>query len=84
MIRHWAGRPLCFSGQANDGHHAFVSGWPGDLRPSKLNFVFSFERSDSDEAEAIRLRSFKIFSLRARRRRISGRRLGADISDFLD
>src|SRR5215469_228399 len=39
------------------------------------------ERSDSDPAAARRLRSFRIFSLRVRRRRISGRRLGADMFD---
>jgi hypothetical protein len=43
------------------------------------NFVSSRERSESAVAAAIRLRSLVIFSLRTRRRRISGLRLGADI-----
>ena len=42
------------------------------------------ERSDSEPAAARRLRSFRIFSLRVRRRRISGRRLGADMNVLLE
>lgn len=59
--------------------YAFTSGWPGDVRASLANFAESRERSDSELAAAIRLRSLVIFSLRTRRRRISGLRLGADI-----
>jgi hypothetical protein len=45
------------------------------------NFADSRERSDSELAAAIRFRSLVIFSLRTRRRRISGLRLGADMID---
>src|SRR3954469_23258086 len=53
------------------------------MRASFANFVFRLERSDSDVAAAIRLRSLVIFSLRTRRRRISGLRLGADMNMLL-
>lgn len=64
--------------------YAFTSGWPGELRASLANFAISGERSDSFFAAAIRLRSLVIFSLRTRRRRISGLRLGADMKILLD
>jgi hypothetical protein len=50
------------------------------MRASFASFVCRRERSDSELAEAIRLRSLVIFSLRTRRRRISGLRLGADMN----
>ena len=50
------------------------------MRASFANLASSLERSDSDVAAAIRLRSLVIFSLRTRRRRISGLRLGADMN----
>jgi hypothetical protein len=58
-----------------------TKGWPGDIRASLANFACSRERSDSDVAAATRLRNLVIFSLRTRRRRISGLRLGADMID---
>jgi hypothetical protein len=61
--------------------YALTNGWPGDMRASLANFASRRERSDSDVAAAIRLRSLVIFSLRTRRRRISGLRLGADMID---
>src|SRR6185437_5863085 len=60
--------------------YAFTNGWPGDVRASLANFASSGDRSDSPFAAAIRLRSLVIFSLRTRRRRISGLRLGADMN----
>lgn len=58
----------------------FNSGVPGELKPRRLILPVMRFRSVSEEAAAKRFRNFRIFSLRARRRRISGRRLGADIS----
>jgi hypothetical protein len=57
----------------------FSSGVPGEFKPSRLILVVIRFRSVSDEAAVNRFRSFTIFSLRVRRRRISGRRLGADM-----
>jgi hypothetical protein len=57
----------------------FTKGWPGDPTASLWSLSVMRVRSASVFAAAKRLRSWTIFSLRVRRRRISGRRLGADI-----
>jgi hypothetical protein len=56
-----------------------ISGMPGEVKPTRCSFAVRRSLSAETEAAARRLRSFKIFSARVRRRRISGRRLGADI-----
>ena len=58
----------------------FNSGSPGDPIDIRWSFAVMRVLSASDCAADRRLRSFAIFSLRVRRRRISGRRLGADIN----
>jgi hypothetical protein len=59
--------------------YALTKGLPGELNSSRCNFAVSFVRSASAVAFSRRFLSCTIFSLRVRRRRISGRRLGADI-----
>src|SRR5579864_6899387 len=57
----------------------FTNGCPGDSIASLCNLAMMRARSTSVLAAARRLRNWTIFSLRVRRRRISGRRLGADM-----
>jgi hypothetical protein len=57
----------------------FTKGWPGDKMASLCSLAVMRARSASVLAEAKRLRNWTIFSFRVRRRRISGRRLGADM-----
>src|SRR6185295_10572998 len=60
---------------------AFLSkGCPGELNSRRCSLAAMRVRSASEEAAACRFLSLATFSLRVRRRRISGRRLGADIS----
>src|SRR5271157_5442330 len=54
-------------------------GLPGETRPTRCSLAVSRSLSLEAEAAARRLRSLATFSARVRRRRISGRRLGADI-----
>ena len=56
-----------------------TNGFPGETKPTRCSLAVSRSLSLEAEAAARRLRSFAIFSARVRRRRISGRRLGADI-----
>lgn len=56
-----------------------MSDWPGDPILRRCNFSVMRFLSASEVDMASFLRSFVIFSLRVRRRRISGRRDGADI-----
>ena len=60
----------------------FTSGFPGDACSSLWILAANLSLSVPDAA-ARRFRSFTTFSLRVRRRRISGRRLGADIQTSL-
>src|SRR5277367_5017202 len=62
------------------GYSAFNKGVPGETSPWRSSFARKRVRSVSEEAAARLLRSLRIFSLRVRRRRISGRRLGADMN----
>jgi len=64
--------------------YALTKGLPGELNSSRCNFAVSFVRSVSAVAFSRRFLSCTIFSLRVRRRRISGRRLGADIIVLLN
>src|SRR5580658_1939253 len=57
-----------------------ISGWPGDRMASLCSLAVMRVLSASVFAAARRLRNWTIFSLRVRRRRISGRRLGADMN----
>src|ERR1700686_571924 len=57
-----------------------TSGLPGETHPIRLSFAVRRSLSLEAEAAARRLRSLATFSARVRRRRISGRRLGADIN----
>src|SRR5947209_12519216 len=59
----------------------FTSGCPGDRIANLCSFAVMRVRSASVLAADRRFRSCTIFSFRVRRRRISGRRLGADMSD---
>jgi hypothetical protein len=56
-----------------------TNGCPGDPTESLCSLAVIRDLSASVLARARRLRRCEIFSLRVRRRRISGRRLGADI-----
>ncbi len=56
-----------------------TNGLPGETKPTRCSLAVRRSLSFEAEAAARRLRSFAIFSARVRRRRISGRRLGADI-----
>src|SRR5713226_5443341 len=56
-----------------------TNGLPGETKPTRCSLAVRRSLSVEAEAAARRLRSFAIFSARVRRRRISGRRLGADI-----
>src|ERR1700675_3531430 len=56
-----------------------TSGFPGETKPTRCSLAVRRSLSLEAEAAARRLRSFAIFSARVRRRRISGRRLGADM-----
>ena len=59
---------------------AFLSnGCPGELNSRRCSLAAMRARSASVEAALWRFLSLAIFSLRVRRRRISGRRLGADM-----
>jgi hypothetical protein len=60
-------------------NQALTRGCPGDVNARRCNFPVTRVFSASLVAWAKRLRNLRIFSLRVRRRRISGRRLGADI-----
>ncbi|HMC73479.1 MAG TPA: hypothetical protein VKG87_04190, partial [Terriglobales bacterium] len=62
------------------GSAYFTNGCPGELRPRRCSFFVTACLSLSDVLIAIRLRRREIFSLRVRRRRISGRREGPDIN----
>jgi len=68
--------------KAND--YGFTIASPGDFRPSRWSLPEIRERSESDPAAASFLRSFSIFSFLVLRRRISGRRLGADMDDSFE
>jgi hypothetical protein len=57
-----------------------TSGFPGETRPTRCSLAVRRSLSVEAEAAARRLRNFATFSARVRRRRISGRRLGADIT----
>jgi len=57
----------------------FSRGWPGEAIESLCSFAVRRLRSASLLTADKRLRNWTIFSLRERRRRISGRRLGADM-----
>jgi len=61
----------------------FSRGFPGETKPKRRNFSSIRLRSFSADTAAWRLRSLRAFSLRVRRRRISGRRLGADMNFLL-
>ena len=61
----------------------FSNGLPGETNPRRWIFAVSRLRSASEVAAARRFRKFLTFSLRVRRRRISGRRLGADMKTLL-
>src|SRR5258708_28224693 len=56
-----------------------TNGLPGETKPTRCSLAVRRSLSLEAEAAARRLRNFAIFSARVRRRRISGRRLGADI-----
>src|SRR5882757_4588967 len=56
-----------------------TNGLPGETKPTRCSLAIRRSLSFEVEAAARRLRSFATFSARVRRRRISGRRLGADI-----
>src|SRR6202011_5722388 len=56
-----------------------TNGFPGETKPTRCSLAVMRSLSVEAEAAARRLRSFAIFSARVRRRRISGRRLGADM-----
>lgn len=64
----------------------FSSGCPGEFNPKRCSLPAILVRSASVEAAAWRFFSLAIFSVRVRRRRISGLRLGADIEspDFVN
>ena len=56
-----------------------INGFPGETKPTRCSLAVRRSLSMEADAAARRLRSFATFSARVRRRRISGRRLGADI-----
>src|SRR5271155_3346057 len=56
-----------------------INGLPGETNSTRCSLAVRRSLSAETEAAARRLRSLAIFSARVRRRRISGRRLGADI-----
>jgi hypothetical protein len=60
-----------------------INGFPGETKPTRCSLAVRRSLSMEADAAARRLRSFATFSARVRRRRISGRRLGADISSPL-
>src|SRR5512132_1436943 len=60
--------------------YAFTSGLPGELNSRRCSLAVRRARSASAVAFSRRLRSCTTLSLRVRRRRISGRRLGADMN----
>src|SRR5271157_2276033 len=75
------------AGEIRDGrildrasYSLLTSGFPGETKPTRCSLAVRRSLSFDAEAAARRLRSFVIFSARVRRRRISGRRLGADIT----
>src|ERR1700727_1763569 len=57
----------------------FTRGWPGEPMASLCSLAVTRVRSASVLAADSRLRSCTILSFLVRRRRISGRRLGADM-----
>ncbi len=56
-----------------------INGFPGETNSTRCSLAVRRSLSVVAEAAARRLRSLATFSARVRRRRISGRRLGADI-----
>src|SRR6202158_695856 len=56
-----------------------INGFPGETKATRCSLAVRRSLSVEADAAARRLRSFAIFSARVRRRRIFGRRLGADM-----
>src|SRR6266404_7942101 len=71
------------NGRILECYALLTSGFPGETKPTRCSLAVRRSLSFEAEAAARRLRSFAIFSARVRRRRISGRRLGADIKVLL-
>jgi len=67
--------------RGRSGRAYFTRAMPGETRPRRCSLAVMRVRSASVEAAASRLRNWLTFSLRVRRRRISGRRLGADTKE---
>jgi len=64
---------------AENCYAVLIRGMPGETNPTRCNLAVRRSLSAEVDAAARRLRNLATFSARVRRRRISGRRLGADI-----